>query len=119
MGTAEQSTTVGYVDIYTLPVPKANIEEYRQQATTFGTVAKELGALSYREFLGDDLGDNLHVADDHVLTAAVVEFESRAHRDDVMKRVLEDPRVVALEGDDDIADMGKMSYGGFETFVSP
>src|SRR5215204_5706821 len=33
----------GYVDIYLLPVPETNLEAYRQQATTFGTVAKEHG----------------------------------------------------------------------------
>ena len=36
---------------------------YREQATSFGQIAKEHGALSYREFRSDDLGDNLKVED--------------------------------------------------------
>ena len=54
------------------------------------------------------------------MTAAVVEFDSREHRDEVMGRVMEDPRVGAMtEGDQELADMDAMRYGGFETFVSP
>jgi uncharacterized protein YbaA (DUF1428 family) len=53
----------------------------------------EHGALSYREFRGDDLGDGTTVEGGQLLTAAVAEFETRAHRDAVMGEVMEDPRV--------------------------
>ena len=109
----------GYVDIYQLPVPEQKLEAYREQATTFGKVAKEHGALSYREFLADDLGDGLSVDDGEVLTAAVAEFTSRAHRDEVMEKVMQDPRVTALMQGEDLADMSRMRYGGFEAFVTP
>jgi len=113
-------TNVGYVDIYLLPVRAARLEDYKRQAETFGAVARERGALSYREFRGDDLAEGFSVGDGELLTAAVVEFESRAHRDEVMGNVMADPRVVALsEGDDQIADMSQMRYGGFETIVAP
>ena len=111
--------TQGYVDIYFLPVPEKNIDAYREQATTFGKVAKEHGALAYREFRGDDLGENLSAGEGEVLTAAVAEFESREHRDAVMERVLADPRVTALMEGEHLADMEQMRYGGFQTFVSP
>ena len=109
----------GYVDIYQLPVPEQKLEAYREQATTFGKVAKEHGALSYREFLADDLGDGLSVDEGEVLTAAVAEFTSRAHRDEVMEKVMQDPRVTALMQGEDLADMSRMRYGGFEAFVTP
>jgi uncharacterized protein YbaA (DUF1428 family) len=76
MATRENRPAVGYVDIYLLPVPKEKIESYRQQATTFAEVTRELGALSYCEFRGDDLSENLKVAAGEALTAAVAEFES-------------------------------------------
>ena len=107
-----------YVDIYLLPVPEANLDVYREQAMTFGSVAREHGALSYREFLGDDLADGFSARDGEVLTAAVVEFASRQHRDDVMASVMDDPRVAAMIGADQVADMSAMRYGGFETFVT-
>jgi uncharacterized protein YbaA (DUF1428 family) len=110
----------GYADLYLLPVPEAALEDYRRQATAFGQVVRELGALGYREFLADDVGDGLKAlatADGTVLTAAIAEFTSREHRDEVMERVLADPRVTALMEGDQIADMDAMRYGGFRTFV--
>ena len=118
MGRSEQRTpNAGYVDIYLLPVPAARLEDYKRQAETFGAVAREHGALSYREFRGDDLAERFPVGEGEVLTAAVAEFDSRAHRDEVMGKVMADPRVAALEQADPIADMSQMRYGGFETFV--
>jgi uncharacterized protein YbaA (DUF1428 family) len=108
---------VGYVDIYFLPIPEDNLDEYTRQASLFGQVAKEYGALSYREFRGDDLGDGMTVEDGKLLTAAVAEFETRAHRDEVMGKVMQDARVTELSEGQHPADMSQMRYGGFETFV--
>ena len=107
----------GYVDIYLLPVPEGNLDAYRSQATTFGQVAREHGALSYREFLGDDLNEGFATAQGETLAAAVVEFTSRAHRDEVMAKVLEDSRLAGMMEGEQLADMSQMRYGGFRTFV--
>jgi uncharacterized protein YbaA (DUF1428 family) len=48
----------------------------------------------------------------------VVDFKSRAHRDEVMAKVMCDARVEQLVDAQPLADMTRMSYGGFETFVS-
>ena len=117
MATTGDDSPQGYVDLYLLPVPAARLEQYREQATTFGRVAREYGALRYREFVGDDLGEGFTAADGTVLTAAVADFESRAHRDEVMGKVLEDPRIRALMDGEPPADMSQMRYGGFRTFV--
>ena len=106
-----------YIDLYLLPVPEDDIEAYRRQAATFGEVAREHGALSYREFRGDDPGEGFGTEEGLLLTAAVAEFSSRAHRDEVMAKVLDDPRVKELEGKE-VADMSGMRYGGFTTLVS-
>ena len=109
----------GYVDLYLLPVAERSIEGYREQATTFGAVAVEHGALGYREIRADDLGEGFaaEVRDGELLTAAVAEFRSREHRDEVMAKVLADPRVEALMQGESPADMSRMRYGGFATFV--
>jgi len=113
----DETSGVGYVDIYLLPIPADRVDEYRAQATNSGSVVRELGGLSYREFRGDDLGEAFtKIADADLLTAAVAEFESRAHRDQVMAAVMEDPRVTAML--EPVADMSRMRYGGFETFVT-
>jgi uncharacterized protein YbaA (DUF1428 family) len=110
---------MGYVDLYLLPIPEGRTEEYRAQASAFGAVAREHGALRYREFRADDLDEGFagSAGDGQLLTAAVVDFESRAHRDAVMEKVMADPRVAAMADADPIADMEQMRYGGFETFV--
>ncbi len=109
----------GYVDLYVLPVVERTIEAYREQAATFGAVAREHGALGYREVRADDLGEGFaaEARDGEVLTAAIAEFRSREHRDEVMPKVLADERVTALMASDPIADMSRMRYGGFATFV--
>ena len=45
-------------------------------------------------------------------------LQSRALRDEVMAKVMCDERGEQLVGDEPLADMSRMSYGGFETFVS-
>ena len=110
----------GYVDIYLLPVREERLDEYREQATTFGAIVKEHGGRGYREFRADDVGEGFSAEEGLTMTAALVEFDSREHRDEVMGRVMEDPRVVSMaEGGQELADMDAMRYGGFETFVSP
>ena len=110
------SSSEAYVDLYLLPVPADAFDAYTAQASTFGAVVREHGALSYREFRVDDPGEGFATGDGLVQTAAVAGFSSRAHRDEVMGKVMADPRVTAFEGDT-VADMNQMRYGGFETFV--
>ena len=113
--------TATYVDIYLLPVPETNIGPYQRQATVFGQVAIEHGALSYREFRGDDLDQAFEAerGDGEMLMAAIAEFGSREHRDEVMAKVMEDPRIKELTESEQLADMTRMRYGGFETLVEP
>ncbi len=116
----------GYVDLYLLPVPKKNIPAYRRQAQQFGRMAREYGALDYREFLGDDLfpkgvgsfTQRVKLGRGEVLTAAIVGFRSRRHRDQVMKKMFSDPRTAEMMEKEPLFDMKKMVYGGFVTFVN-
>ena len=110
--------TQTYVDLYTLPVPRAKLDVYREQATAFGAAAREHGALSYREFIADDPGENMETEDGVVMTAAVVEFSSRQHRDEVMCALLDDPRLEPLMAGEPTGDMSRMRYGGFAPLVT-
>ena len=44
-----------YIDGFLLPVPKKNLAAYRRMAQKAGKIWRELGALEYRECIGDDL----------------------------------------------------------------
>jgi uncharacterized protein YbaA (DUF1428 family) len=114
----------GYVDLYMLSVPKENLDAYRGQASKFADIIIEYGALNYRECRGDDLfpADVLSftkaspIDDSETLVIAMAEFSSREHRDEVMEKMLQDPRMKPMM-DDPASDMSKMYYGGFQTFV--
>jgi len=46
---------MAYVDGFVLPIPKANLERYREMANLSATVWREHGALEYRECIADDV----------------------------------------------------------------
>ena len=45
----------GYVDGFVMPLPKSNVEKYREIATTAGGLWIEHGALDYKECLAEDV----------------------------------------------------------------
>ena len=45
----------GYVDGFVMPLPKSNVDRYREVATTAGGLWIEHGALEYKECLADDV----------------------------------------------------------------
>lgn len=116
-----------YVDLYLLPVPKENIAAYKKVAAKFGKLAKEHGMLSYHEFQGDDL-EAVHGLQSFVKAAkpkegetvvvAVAEFKNKTHRNQVMKKLMADPRMAAMEPNPPLFTMKKMYYGGFSGIVS-
>lgn len=116
-----------YVDGFLLPVPKANIEQYRALAQKAGEIWKEHGALDYVEAVGDDLeGENMlsfkksaGASDDETVIFAYIVYESKEDRDRINAAVMEDPRLKEdMESSKDIFDFKRMAYGGFSVIVS-
>jgi len=107
-----------YIDVYLLPVKRDRLEDYSEQAAAFGAVAREHGALSYRELVCDDTGEGMNAGDGLVMTTAIVEFTSREHRDAVMEKVMADPRVAGMSDGGGTAEMSRMLYGGFAPLVT-
>ena len=113
-----------YVDGFLLAVPKANIEAYKAMARTAGTVWKEHGAINYVECVGDDVPYGeltsfpraVHASDDEIVIFSWITYESRKRRDEIVAKVMADPR---LQGDDwkDVFDGKRMIFGGFEAFL--
>ncbi len=113
-----------YVDGFVCTIPRANMEKYREMADLAGKVWLEHGALEYVEAVADDVPDgevtsfplSVKLKEDEVVVFAYAVYESREKRDEVMKKVMEDPRL-----DMDMKDMpfgGKrMIWGGFRSFV--
>jgi uncharacterized protein YbaA (DUF1428 family) len=115
-----------YVDGFVLPVPKKNIETYRQIARKAGKVWREHGALEYLECIGDDLKVKFGVpftkgarakAGETVVFSWIV-YKSRAHRDRVNAKVMKDPRLAKMMDPKNTPfDVKRMIYGGFKVLV--
>jgi len=114
-----------YVDGYVLPVPKRNVEAYRQMAEKAGKLWREHGALAYAECIAEDVKPGQHTSfpqavklePDETVVFAWIAFESREQRDRVNAAVMEDPRMAALAPKPRIFDGKRMFWGGFDVIV--
>ena len=113
-----------YVDGFVLAVPKARLEDYKAQARTAGPVWMEHGALSYVEAVADDVPYGeltsfpraVQAKEDEVVVFAWATYPSREKRDEVLKKVMEDPRLAAPMETMPF-DTKRMIFGGFAAFV--
>ena len=115
-----------YVDGFVIPVPKENVEKYREMSQKAGEIWKEKGALEYIEAVGDDLEIEKMLSfktiagasDDETVIFAWIVYESREERDRINAAVMEDPRLKEdMESNKDVFDFTRMAYGGFKTLV--
>jgi uncharacterized protein YbaA (DUF1428 family) len=89
-----------------------------------GSVWKEHGALAYAECVGDDVPYGeltsfpraVQAKDDEVVIFSWIVYKSRQDRDDILKKVMSDPRL-RNSMDDAPFDGKRMIYGGFEAFM--
>lgn len=120
-----------YVDGFVLVVPKGKEAEYKKMAEMGRDSWMKHGTLQYFECRGDDLkqqemGDEktrafaemaCASADENVWFSFIV-FQSKEHRDEVNKKVMEEMSQMDMPADFEMpSDMAKMAYGGFEVAV--
>jgi uncharacterized protein YbaA (DUF1428 family) len=115
-----------YVDGFVVPVPEKNLKEYRSMAQKAGKIWKEYGALEYIEAVGDDLQNSFGVPftkaaklkEGEVPFFSFIVYKSRADRDKVNKKIMEDPRIKnMMDGKSMPFDVKRMVYGGFKVLV--
>jgi uncharacterized protein YbaA (DUF1428 family) len=114
-----------YVDAFVLPLPKKNIEKYREMAQTSAKVWRDHGALEYKEWIADDVKPGevtsfpqaVKLKEDETVVYAWALYKSRAHRDEVMEKVMKDPRM-KMDPSTFPFDGQRMFWGGFEPLVS-
>lgn len=121
-----------YVDGFVLVVPKGKAEEYRKMAEQGRDSWMKHGALEYFECKGEDLRQQEMGPDkqlsfiemsgaedgDDVWFSFIV-FESKKHRDEVNKKVMEEMDEAYKVQSDFVSPfkMNQMAYGGFEVIV--
>jgi uncharacterized protein YbaA (DUF1428 family) len=113
-----------YVDGFIVPVPKKNLEAYKDIARKAGEVWMDHGALSYAECIGDDVpyGEltsfprSVQATDDEVVIFSWITYENRAARDAIVAKVMADPRL-QMDPADNPFDGKRMIFGGFTPFL--
>jgi len=113
-----------YVDGFVLAVPKQNLDKYKDIARKASEVWKEYGALDYVECIADDVPYGevtsfpraVQAKDDEIVVFSWATYKDRQSRDDVMKKVMADPR---MQDDQykSVFDGKRMIWGGFEPFI--
>jgi uncharacterized protein YbaA (DUF1428 family) len=114
-----------YVDGFVVPVPKGNIEAYRQMSETAGKVWKEHGALEYVECIADDVKPGkvtsfpqaVDLKDDEVVVFSWIVYPSRADRDRINAAVMSDPRI-KMDPKTMPFDAMRMFWGGFTVLLA-
>ena len=115
-----------YVDGFVVPVPKKKLPAYIRMAKKASKIWKELGALDYKECVGDDLNikfcmpfpKGIKLKAGETVFFSYIVYKSRAHRDAVNAKVMKDPRIAEMCNPKDMPfDCKRMLYGGFKAIV--
>lgn len=121
-----------YIDGFVLVVPKGKEAEYQKMAEMGRDSWMKHGAVQYFECRGDDLkqqemggeksrafAEMANAHDDENVWFSFIVFNSKEHRDEVNKKVM-DEMSEAYNDQTDFempTDMKKMAYGGFVVAV--
>ena len=117
---------MSYVDGFVVPVPKSKVKAYVAMSKKAGKVFKEHGALEYVECVADDVKPGkwtsfpqaVKLKKNEVVWFSWILYKSRAHRDRVNARVMQDPRLADMMQPGAMPFDGKrMFWGGFKVAV--
>ena len=115
-----------YVDSFIVAVPKKNLDEYKRIANISADLWMDHGAIDYVECIADDVSvgeltsfpRSVNLEEGEVVIVAYITYENKSHRDEVNKKVFEDPRMgEAIDIKNLPFDGKRMIIGGFETFL--
>ena len=93
-----------YVDGFVLPVPKKKVEAYKRMAKKAGKVWREHGAIEFKECIADDVPmgkltsfpRSVKRKPNETVIFSYIVYKSRAHRDRVMAKVMQDKRIADM-----------------------
>lgn len=119
-----------YIDGFVFPLKRKHLETYTQVAEQVAAIWKEYGALSYQEYIGEDMHlegtlsfeNMLNATQDELVVFGWVVFPSKEVRDQANRQVPHDQRMHELVGpltdpNHTIFDARRMVYGGFQSFI--
>lgn len=114
-----------YVDGFVAPVPSKNIDAYKAIAEKAAKIWMEYGALSYVESVADDVEtgevtsfpQSVNLEKGEVVVFSWITYKSREHRDEVLEKVMSDPRMADMENENMPFDGQRMMWGGFKKII--
>jgi uncharacterized protein YbaA (DUF1428 family) len=115
-----------YVDGFVLPVPRKKLAAYRRMAKYAGRIWMEYGALQYVECVADDVKpgkwtsfpQSVKLRKGEVVVFSYIVYRSRQQRDQIMKKIMVEPRFSKYMDPKNMPFDGKrMFWGGFRTMV--
>lgn len=120
--------TEKYVDGFVLIVPKSKISAYKKMAQEGAKIWKKFGALDYKECMIDDpkppmvtftFSKMIKAKKGETIWFSYITYKSRAHRDQVNKKVMALMEKEAKKYKDKPMpfDMKRMAYAGFKVMV--
>ena len=125
-----KKNTTNYIDGFVLPIPRNHLDDYRRVVEKVAEIWKEHGALSYHEFVGENLklegtrsfSESIGAKEEEAIIFGWVEFDSKEMRDLANERVAKDLRMSDLiapliDPSKIIFDATKMVFGSFQPLV--
>jgi uncharacterized protein YbaA (DUF1428 family) len=119
--------TKKYVDGFVIPLKKKDVPAYKKMAEWGAKTWKKYGALEYFECIGDDLRVKKGMGQGFKKLAKLkpgetvafswIVYKSKAHRDEVNKKIMSDPSMKDFDMSTMPMDMKRFSYGGFKPMV--
>lgn len=115
-----------YVDGFIVPVPKKKTQAYVKLAKLASKIWMDHGALSYVEATADDapvgkltsFPRSIKLKPTEAVWFSWITYKSRKHRDQVMAKVMADPRMAPYMNPGKMPFDGKrMIWGGFKAVV--
>ena len=117
---------MSYVDGFVMPVPLDRLDDYKKMARKAGKIWMEYGALAYSECVADDVKPGkitsfpqaVKLKAGETVVFSWIVYKNRRERDNIMKKVMEDPRLEAYMDPKVLPFDGKrMFWGGFKPIV--
>ena len=117
-----------YVDGFVIPIKKKDLKAYKKMAEWGAKAWKKYGALEYFECIGDDLMVKKDMPQkgfiklaglkpDETVVFSWIVYKSRAHRNEVNKKIMSDPSMNDFDPATMPFDMKRFASGGFKPIV--
>ena len=114
-----------YIDGFVIPVRKKQLHIYKKMAKIGKKVWKKHGAIDYKECIADDLKNKCGISfsklakikPGETVVFSYIVFKSKAHRNQVNKKVMKDPELSCCGQMAIPFDIKRMAYGGFKVLV--